>query len=138
MTDAKTKWSVQRSPDSFRPAGYDDFTFEEEMSWDSDRSPDTVSGFFAGGDGRMDAKGELAIAAGQTEAPGGRKYTYTIEAEVEDVNRQTVAGQTTVLPDTVWLPRLDTAHRVEIPAPTTEETVLTTPAVPGLQQIPIE
>lgn len=96
MTDAKTKWSVQRTPDSFRPAGYDDFTFEQEMSWDSDHSPDTVSGFFAGGDGRMDAKGELPIAAGQTEAPGGKKYTYTIEAEVEDVNRQTVAGSTTV------------------------------------------
>ncbi len=44
-----------------------------------------------------------------------------------------VEGERTVLPYTIWLPRLDTLHTIAIPAPTTEETVLTTPKIPGLE-----
>ena len=43
------------------------------------------------------------------------------------------AGRTTVLPYTVWMPRLDTAHAVAIASPTTRETVITTPYIPGLE-----
>ncbi len=42
-------------------------------------------------------------------------------------------GRTTVLPFTIWMQRLDTAHTVKFPSPTTRETVLTTPKVPGLE-----
>jgi YD repeat-containing protein len=38
-----------------------------------------------------------------------------------------------VLPFTIWSPVLDTAHAVTIPSPTTAETVLTTPTMPGLE-----
>jgi RHS repeat-associated protein len=43
------------------------------------------------------------------------------------------AGKTNVLPFTIWSPRLDTAHQVTIPSPTTAETVVTTPTMPGLE-----
>jgi RHS repeat-associated protein len=43
------------------------------------------------------------------------------------------AGTTTVLPFTIWMPRLDVTHEVTIPSPTTAETVITTPYVPGLE-----
>jgi RHS repeat-associated protein len=43
------------------------------------------------------------------------------------------AGKTTVLPFTIWSPVLDTAHAVTIPSPTTAETVITTPTMPGLE-----
>jgi RHS repeat-associated protein len=43
------------------------------------------------------------------------------------------AGRTTVLPYTVWMPLLDTAHTVRIPSPTTSEVVVTTPRIPGLE-----
>lgn len=42
-------------------------------------------------------------------------------------------GETTVLPYTVWMTRLDTVHTVTSPSPTTEEVVLTTPALPSLE-----
>jgi RHS repeat-associated protein len=40
---------------------------------------------------------------------------------------------TTVLPFTIWMPKLDTAHRVTLPSPTTREVVVTTPSIPGLE-----
>ena len=43
------------------------------------------------------------------------------------------AGMTNVLPFTIWSPLLDTAHQVTIPSPTTRETVITTPLIPGLE-----
>jgi RHS repeat-associated protein len=44
-----------------------------------------------------------------------------------------VAGQTNVLPFTIWMPALDTTHAVRIPSPTTREVVVTTPRIPGLE-----
>ena len=38
----------------------------------------------------------MAIAAGRVEAPGDGAWLYTVEGEVEDVNRQTVAGRVEV------------------------------------------
>ena len=43
------------------------------------------------------------------------------------------AGRTTVLPYTVWMPLLDTTSRVRIPSPTTNEVVVTTSRIPGLE-----
>src|SRR6266508_6531191 len=43
------------------------------------------------------------------------------------------AGRTTVLPFTIWMPRLDLVHYVDIPTPTVTETVVTTPYIPGLE-----
>jgi len=43
------------------------------------------------------------------------------------------AGQTNVLNYTVWMPVIDVAHQVTIPVPTTAETVITNPLIPGLE-----
>ncbi|HET9194704.1 MAG TPA: RHS repeat-associated core domain-containing protein [Vicinamibacterales bacterium] len=59
----------------------------------------------------------------------GRGATYgTFEAAVH-----VTAGRTTVLPYTIWMPRIDTANAVKIASPTTAETVITTPKIPGLE-----
>jgi RHS repeat-associated protein len=42
-------------------------------------------------------------------------------------------GQTTVVPYTIWMPRLDPAGTVHISAPTTTETIVTSPRIPGLE-----
>lgn len=42
-------------------------------------------------------------------------------------------GQTNVLPYTSWMPRIDTQHAVSLPSPTTAETVVTSPFIPGLE-----
>src|SRR6185295_6327152 len=43
------------------------------------------------------------------------------------------ASRTTVLPFTIWMPRLDTRRVVRISSPTTQEVVITTPSIPGLE-----
>jgi len=43
------------------------------------------------------------------------------------------ASGTTVLPFTIWMPRLDMQHVVTLPSPTTSEVVITTPFIPGLE-----
>jgi RHS repeat-associated protein len=43
------------------------------------------------------------------------------------------SGRTTVVPYTIWMPRLDPAGTVRIAAPTTTETVVTSPCIPGLE-----
>jgi RHS repeat-associated protein len=50
-----------------------------------------------------------------------------------DIGVDLNAGRTVTLPYTLWLPLLDTAHQVSIPSPTRHETVITTPAIPGLE-----
>jgi RHS repeat-associated protein len=42
-------------------------------------------------------------------------------------------GITNLLPFIVWMPVLDTAHTVTIPVPTKQETIVTTPLLPGLE-----
>jgi hypothetical protein len=42
-------------------------------------------------------------------------------------------GQTTVVPYTIWMPRLDPAGTVHIAAPTTTETIVSSPRIPGLE-----
>ena len=43
------------------------------------------------------------------------------------------AGQTNVLPYTIWMPLIDTAHATRLPVPTRREVVATTPRIPGLE-----
>jgi Bacterial Ig-like domain/Galactose oxidase, central domain len=68
----------------------------------------------------------LLIDGGTANRPG---RTYGLfEARV-----MIVAGQTTVLPYTIWLPRINTQHAVSFPSPTTQEVVVTSPHIPGLE-----
>jgi RHS repeat-associated protein len=41
--------------------------------------------------------------------------------------------RTNTLPQPVWMPAIDTGHALAIPSPTTEEVVVTTPHIPGLE-----
>ena len=42
-------------------------------------------------------------------------------------------GQTTVLPFTIWLPKIDVANTTTVPSPANSEVVITTPKIPGLE-----
>lgn len=97
MADAQVKWSVNRSSTVFSSDAAPDFTFAQQTWWWDDEQPEGTSGFFASGDGRANASGELSIAAGKVEAPGEKPFIYTVEGEVTDVNRQAVAGRTSVM-----------------------------------------
>ena len=64
---------------------------------------------------------------GRPASSRGRTYG-TFEAGIE-----VLAGRTSALPYTIWMPRLDMAHAVRIPSPTPSEIVITTPSLPGLE-----
>ena len=42
-------------------------------------------------------------------------------------------GKVTALPSPVWMVKLDMAHAVKLPSPTTQEVVLTNPSLPGME-----
>ena len=44
-------------------------------------------------------------------------------------------GRTTSLGNPIWMPKLDTAHAVQIQSPTRTETVVSSPLVPGLELV---
>ena len=43
------------------------------------------------------------------------------------------AGQTNVLPFTIWLPKIDVTNTTTVPSPANAEVVVTTPKIPGLE-----
>lgn len=94
MADAKTRWSVVRSPSGFSSETDPGYAFGDEAWWLTE-TPES-GGVFASGSGAVDEKGQLSISAGAVEAPGEKPWSYTVEAEVTDVNRQAIAGRVNV------------------------------------------
>jgi len=52
---------------------------------------------------------------------------------VYEVGVTILPNKTNVLNYTIWMTRLDMAHTITIPSPTTVETVITNPSIPGLE-----
>ena len=64
---------------------------------------------------------------GRTAGPSRKTYG------IFEVGMDIKSGQTNVLPYTIWMAKIDTAHAVRISSPTTSEVVVTTPKIPGLE-----
>jgi len=70
---------------------------------------------------------QVLVIQGKTADGAGKKYgRFEWGAEIK-------AGVTNRLGFKIWMPVLDTAHEVRIPSPTTRETIVTTPEIPGLE-----
>ena len=69
---------------------------------------------------------ELVVDARPASRPG-RRYGFFMIAV--DVN----AGQTTALLYTIWMPVLDTAHEIPLPAGGSADFIARTPRIPGLE-----
>jgi RHS repeat-associated protein len=70
---------------------------------------------------------QTLVIDGTTASVGGRQYgRYEYLANIE-------SGKTNALPFVIWMTRLDTGHAVSIASPTTTETVVTNPRIPGLE-----
>ncbi|MFJ3793384.1 RHS repeat-associated core domain-containing protein [Kitasatospora sp. NPDC090091] len=87
---------------------------------------------------RTDAEGRFLVTGtdaghrvlrvdGRTAGSADRTYG------VFDIGVDVPAGKTLRVADTVFLPQTDTSTTVRIASPTTEKTVLKTPAIPGLE-----
>jgi hypothetical protein len=70
---------------------------------------------------------QTLLIDGRSASSPGRRFGV-FQARVE-----TRTGETTVLPFTTWMPRLDQGHAVAIPSRLTEDVIVTTPRIPGLE-----
>jgi RHS repeat-associated protein len=71
--------------------------------------------------------GELVVNGGRGTAHPKKNYgVFEIGVDVAD-------GRTNVLPYTIWLPLIDDDSAVTFASPTTSETIITTPSIPGLE-----
>jgi len=68
----------------------------------------------------------LLIDGRSANKPGRSFGIFEVYVKVKE-------GETNVLPYTVWMPRIDTAHAVKIDSPTKTEVILTTPKIPNLE-----
>jgi alpha-2-macroglobulin len=97
MTGAKAQWSVVRSTTEFAPPNHGSYTFGRQTWLQNEDEPQQYDSVFATGEGVVDAQGNLALSLGAVEAIADRAADYSIEAQVQDVSRQTVAGRAHLL-----------------------------------------
>lgn len=99
LANAETNWTVTAMPTSYTPPNRDDFTFGTWVPW--------WRGDFYGGPrgsgstqyfkGTTDAEGKHHLKIDFESVKPPRPYTISASASVQDVNRQTWAGQTSLL-----------------------------------------
>jgi len=70
----------------------------------------------------------LLIDGGTASTPSRRFGIFQVSVNI-------IAGRTVPLSYTIWLTKLDMAHASTIPSPTSRQTVLTTPEIPGFEVI---
>lgn len=64
---------------------------------------------------------------GRTANVAGKTYgTFKIGVDI-------TAGKTNLLGYTIWMPKLDMAHAVNLQSPTSKQTIITNPHIPGLE-----
>jgi RHS repeat-associated protein len=70
---------------------------------------------------------QVMIIDGRTANRGSRSYgVFKVGLDVKQ-------GETTILPFTIWMTKLDTAHASRIPSPTKSDLAITNPRIPGLE-----
>lgn len=68
----------------------------------------------------------MHIEGGTASRPGRTYGHFAVGVDIQ-------TGTTNVLPYTIWLPLIDTAHATPLPVPTTHEVVATSPRIAGLE-----
>jgi uncharacterized protein YfaS (alpha-2-macroglobulin family) len=97
LGNTDVKWTVTSKPTNYTPPNRDDYTFGKFVQWwrigneESDES--NVKTF----DGRTDAAGKHTLRMDFDGVTPARPSSVVAEARVQDVNRQTLVGRTTLL-----------------------------------------
>ncbi len=91
MSNAAVDWSLTAAPGRFEPTDTDGYAFGRRYHWwDSESDGEEIIGR---GQASLDAEGHFVVKGGPAETKKDRPRTYTVEAVVTDVDRQTVAGR---------------------------------------------
>src|SRR6185295_6310726 len=111
LANAETNWTVTATPTNYTPPNRDDFTFGTWVPWWRiyDYGDGYYPGRYGGGTtqtfkGVTDAAGKHLLKIDFESVNPPRPYTISASAAVQDVNRQTWAGQTSLLvhPSTLY------------------------------------
>lgn len=99
LANAETNWTVTATPTNYTPPNRDDYTFGTWVPWW--RSYDYGRGYGGGTTqyfkGTTDAAGKHQLKINFDSVKPPRPYSISASAAVQDVNRQTWAGQTSLL-----------------------------------------
>ncbi|HEX6279412.1 MAG TPA: alpha-2-macroglobulin family protein, partial [Pyrinomonadaceae bacterium] len=102
LANAETNWTVTATPTSYTPPNRDDFTFGTWVPWWRIYDYGYGRPYYGGGTsqnfkGVTDASGRHLLKIDFDSVKPPRPYTISASASVQDVNRQTWAGQTSLL-----------------------------------------
>ncbi len=96
LSNAETQWNVTATPTNYTPPNRGDFNFGTWTPWWWDR-PNFGGGNSQNFSGRTDAAGKHNLRIDFDSVSPIRATTITAQATVQDVNRQAIAGSTTLL-----------------------------------------
>ena len=75
----------------------------------------------------LSAGHRVMLIDGRSASKGGRAYgIFRVGVDI-------TSSETNVLPYTIWMPRLATAHTAKLASPTTSDSTVSTPLIPGLE-----
>ena len=104
LANADANWTVTANPTNYTPPNRGDFTFGTWTPWWGSRSYDYEDGGSRGGGGTSqsfkgvtDASGKHLLKIDFETVKPPRPYNVTAQVSVQDVNRQTFAGSTSLL-----------------------------------------
>lgn len=117
MADADARWTLRRTAGSFSPPGHEQFSFGVRppihWSWRYSRgrrggryggaftSQGSAGEIVAKGEGRLDVEGKLSIEKVLNRGEGEKRIlstgSFTLEAQVFDANRQSIANRATAI-----------------------------------------
>ncbi|MFN6964102.1 MAG: alpha-2-macroglobulin family protein [Pyrinomonadaceae bacterium] len=110
LANADTNWTVSATPTNYTPPNRGDFTFGKWVPWWGNYYLGDFDGRYGGGvtqtyKGVTDASGRHLLKIDFDSANPPRPYTVSASASVQDVNRQTWAGRTSLLvhPSTLYV-----------------------------------
>ena len=96
LADTEVDWTVQATPTNYTPPNRGDYTFGEFLPWWSyggDYGETKQQSF----KGRTDANGKHTLRLDFDSVSPARPSRLTVNARVQDVNRQTIAAYNTLL-----------------------------------------
>ncbi|HRH45106.1 MAG TPA: MG2 domain-containing protein, partial [Pyrinomonadaceae bacterium] len=98
LANAETNWNISAKPTNYTPPNREDFTFGKFTPWwgyhsESNWELQTNEQFKS----RTDVEGKHRVALDFLKANPARPYTIDAKANIQDVNRQTFSGSTTLL-----------------------------------------
>ncbi len=97
MSGGKVRYTTTRGPAWFSPPGAESLVTDDSVYWSDLANVNRRAGHVSDGTGALDAKGGLSTSLPLTLPEQRGAEVVTLEAEIEDVSRQTVAARASAI-----------------------------------------